>query len=299
MRNVVDQYIKDALCTLLTPVKKVEKEKEVRPEAQRIDLYVAPAPEPGTPRCPLGLLGRLLERPCNLEHFHAPPTTAKLLSCLRKHLNSRHVLSLEDPPPAPPTGWVLSAGRATLAMADLGCRRARGWTRGIYAAAPALRFGVVVLTELKETRDTLLLRLLATGATLQRAMAELKRLPPDAPEVTVMVLIMLRSRLMVPAEPSEQTEEEKEFLMRTQDAIDMWNQQRQSGVEAGRKEGLEIGLEAGRHTLLALYEVRFGPAPAAVRTRVAALADPEVLKRWSDLVARGARDEIDRVLGGA
>ncbi len=82
--------------------------------------------------------------------------------------------------------------------------------------------------------------------------------------------------------------------MRTQDAIDMWEQQRQRGVEEGRKEGLATA----RHTLLMLFEVRFGPVPAAVRTRVMSIMDPATVARWSDLVARGSCDEIDRVLGG-
>ncbi len=193
MRNVVDQYIKDALSTLLTPVRRVEREKEVSREAQRIDFYVAPAPEPGLPPCPLGLLGRLVARPCGLEHFSATPGAAKVIACVNKHLILCHEVSPHRLA-SRPMSWVLSSGAPTSAMKALRCEPARGWMKGIYSAPPGLRVGIVVLRELRETRDTLLLRLFARGATLKRAMAELTALPPEAPEVQIMVPIMLRWR---------------------------------------------------------------------------------------------------------
>lgn len=294
MRNVVDQYIKDALSTLLTSVRRVEREKEVSREAQRIDFYVAPAPEPGLPPCPLGLLGRLVARPCGLEHFSATPGAAKVIACVSKHLILCHEVSPHRLA-SRPMSWVLSSGAPTSAMRALRCEPARGWMKGIYSAPPGLRVGIVVLRELRETRDTLLLRLFARGATLKRAMAELTALPPEAPEVQIMVPIMLRWRQAVPASPSKQTSEEKEFLMTAQEAIKMWEQQRQRGIEEGREEGLA----PARHALLVLYEVRFGRVPKAVRARVEATTDPDTLMGWTDLVARGARADVDRALRGA
>lgn len=314
MRNVVDQYIKDALSTLLTPVRRVEREKEVSREAQRIDFYVAPAPEPGLPPCPLGLLGRLVARPCGLEHFSATPGAAKVIACVSKHLILCHEVSPHRLA-SRPMSWVLSSGAPTSAMKALRCEPARGWMKGIYSAPPGLRVGIVVLRELRETRDTLLLRLLARGVTRKRAMAELAALPRGAPEARTMVPLVLKWCRAVPASPSEQTKEEKEFLMTAQEAIAMWEQQMQRGVEKGLKrglkkgrqeglkEGLEKGLEKGlapaRHAVLVLYEVRFGPVPKAIRARVEATTDPDTLMGWTDLVARGDRADVDRALRGA
>lgn len=301
MRNVVEHYIKDALVSLLSPVRRVETEKEVSQAARRIDLYVTPLPsssQRGAPPCPLGLLGRLLARPCGMEHFTGTPGAAKVIGCVSKHL----ILGEQVSPrrlASRPRGWVLSTWRPRTALKVLRCERARGWTKGIYSAPPGLRIGIVVLRELPETRETLLLRLFARGATLRRAMAELRALPPDAPEVQFMVPILLRWSVTVPANPRKQTSKEKEFLMTAQEAIEMWQQQRQRGVEEGQKEGEKKGLALGRHTLLVLYEVRFGRVPKAIRARVEATTELDTLRRWTDLIACSDRADVDRALRGA
>ena len=308
MRNLYDHYTKEALCALLGAAGPVDTEKEVSPEGQRIDLYFSPAADRASALGPLGLLGRLVAQPCSLEHFHDSPGTAHLVACLRKHLNFCHVLAQERPAPLPPMMWVLSSGRPTSALKALGCTRARGRSRGVYLAAPALHMGVVVISELPEIRDTLLLRLLGDGLTLMRATVELRQLQPDALELQVVLPIMLRYRLTVPVDPSEQTSEDREFLMSTQDALEMLEQRLlqqgiekgiEQGIQKGIKKGIEKGLALGRHALLTMYELRFGPVPAAVRARVQAETDAETLTRWCDLAAHEPREQVDRALTGA
>jgi hypothetical protein len=315
MRNLFDQYAKEALCALLTPAGPVEPEKEVRPDAQRIDLYFVPEADRASALNPLGLLGRLASGPCSLEHFHDSPSPAELVACLRKHLNFCHLLPQQPSPRPPPMMWILSSGRPTSALKGLGLGRARGWPKGIYVAAPLLHLGVVVLSELRALRETLSLRLLGAGMTLKRATAELRALPPDAPEVRLVLPIMLRFRLAVPADPDEQTTRDKEFLMSTQDALELLEQQLlekgmlkgleqgiQKGLEQGIQKGLEQGIQKGlapaRRALLMVYEVRFGPPPAAVQTRVQAVSDPDTLTRWTDVVGSEPRERVDQLLTG-
>jgi hypothetical protein len=64
----------------------------------------------------------------------------------------------------------------------------------------------------------LILRLFGAGSTLRQAIAELKALPPDALERRVMLPILVRLRFEVPADQEQQTSEDREFLMSTQDA---------------------------------------------------------------------------------
>ena len=295
MRNIYDQYAKDTLRALLTPVGPLDIEKEVRPEAQRVDLFFTPARDRIAKLTLLGLLGRLTRRPCSLEHFHNTPAGLIIIECLRKHLNLCHLLSLEPiPPPAMPLVWVLSSGRPDGALAGLGLTQGRGWPRGVYLAPSLLRLGVVAINELREERDTLLLRLLGSGRTLKRATAELRRLPPDALEVQVVLPILIRYHLEAATDP-DRTSEDKEFLMSTQDVVAMWEQRvRQEGLDKGRQE-MAV---AARQALLVLYEVRFGlPAPEVVRARLNETSDPGVLGRWIELVGRAPRNEVDQVLG--
>lgn len=79
-------------------------------------------------------------------------------------------------------------------------------------------------------------------------------------------------------------------------AMAIWEQQ---VLERGIERGIARGLAPARHMLALLYEARFGPVPAAIRAGIEAAADPDTLTRWSDLVARGSREEVDRALGAA
>lgn len=317
MHNVHDQYAKDTLTALLGPVGPVELEKEVRSEAQRIDLFFTPAPGRLVGLAALGLLGRLTRRPCSLEHFHNTPDGMALVACLRKHLQLCHVLSLEpEPPPMVPLVWVLSSGRPDSGLRGIGLTQGRGWPRGVYLSPPLLRLGVVAINELRETPDTLLLRLLGAGRTLKRAAAELRRMPPDAPEVRVVLPILIRYHLAAATDP-EQTSEDKEFAMSTQDVVAMWEQRvrqeeqrlRQeaiaqcqekfaSEVQALTSEAQALASEA-QETLRLLYEVRFGPPPASVRARLDRVSDPLELARLRELIGRAPKEQIDRELAGA
>lgn len=134
---------------------------------------------------------------------------------------------------------------------------------------------------------------------------ELRALPPDAPERRVVLPILLRLRLEVQADEEKQTSEDREFLMSTQDALEMWERQvEQRGEERGEERGLRRGLERGlkqglapaRHGLVVLYQSRFGAVPPAVRARIEATSDPDTINGWFDLVASGTREDVDRAL---
>jgi hypothetical protein len=247
-----------------------------------------------------------------------------IVACLRKHLQLCHVLSLEPEAPAMvPLVWVLSSGRPDSGLRGIGLIQGRGWPRGVYLSPPLLRLGVVAINELRETPDTLLLRLLGAGRTLKRAAAELRRMPPDAPEVRVVLPILIRYHLAAATDP-EQTSEDKEFAMSTQDVVAMWEQRvrqeeqrlRQeaiaqcqekfaSEVQALASEAQALTAEAqalaseAQETLRLLYEVRFGPPPESVRARLDRVSDPRELARLRELIGRAPKEQIDRELAGA
>src|SRR4051794_28001674 len=96
------------------------------------------------------------------------------------------------------------------------------WPSGIYEGPPLLWTRLVVMSELPVARDTLLLRLLGAGRVLKHAIAELKALQAEAPERTLALPVLLRLRLEVPSDPANRTSDDQEFLMNTQDIVEMW-----------------------------------------------------------------------------
>jgi hypothetical protein len=137
---------------------------------------------------------------------------------------------------------------------------------------------LVVVNELPVVRDTLLVRLLGAGSVLKHAISELQALPAEAPERTLALPVLLRLRLTVPTDPAQQTRDDQEFLMDTQDIVETW-----------RREAIQEGLEQGeRKLLLRLLQRRFGAemdSTAEQRIRVASAEQVEV---WAERVLSAA-----------
>jgi hypothetical protein len=201
--------------------------------------------------------------------------------CLIKLGEFRHFLSRRKTLPPLPTQWVISSGRPDAGIEGLGFRPMPGGLRGIYESPPLHHTRLVVVSELPVARDTLLVRLLGAGSTLKQALVELLALPAEAPERRLVLPILLRLRLTVPNDPAEQTSDDQEFLMDTQDIVDAW---RREAVQ----EGLQQGLERERKLLLRLLRRRFGAEVDSETERRVAVASSEQVEVWAERVLSAA-----------
>ncbi|MDI1443655.1 DUF4351 domain-containing protein [Polyangium sp. 6x1] len=291
MHNRYDQACKQILCAALEPSGVFGPEIEVSPDPQRVDGFYVPDPARPSPIAST-LLGRMGRSACTFEVFSETPDDGELIACVRKHLNLRHILAGKDPPVPLPRQWILSSGRPQKGLRALGARRERAWPSGVYAIPSGFATSVVAANELPEERSTLLLRLMGRGRTLRRAIAELRTLGDDDFERCTALPILVRFR--IEAESGPVTPSDEEFLMSTQDVLEMWERRAEErGALRGRKEGLKEGLKEGqRSLLLQLLRSRFGELPAAVVDRVEA-ADTQALESFATrlLVAKSA-DEV-------
>jgi len=127
-----------------------------------------------------------------------------------------------------------------------------------------------------------LVRLLGAGSTLRQAIAELQALPAEAAERRLVLPILVRFRLTVPTDPAQQTTDDQEFLMDTQDIVEVW---RQEAIEEGVKQGLEQG---ERKLLLRQLRRRFGAdVDGEIEHRVAT-ASTELVEIWAERVLSAA-----------
>jgi hypothetical protein len=127
---------------------------------------------------------------------------------------------------------------------------------------------------------------MGAGRTLRRAIADVRTLPPEAPEHRLALPILVRLRLEISADPAQQTTIDREFLMTTQE-IDKYLAQVR---DEGRYEGFA-------QAVLAAYEARFGAPPAAVVAAVTHAVDHAELQRLLVLVITGSAAEVDAALG--
>ncbi|HEX8107508.1 MAG TPA: hypothetical protein VF516_07250 [Kofleriaceae bacterium] len=282
MRNRFDQFGKQMVRAVLEDFCTIETDAEVPAETRRIDLWFMRREARASLPEHLGLLGTIAGRAGTLELFHNTPSIDELVACLIKQGEFRHCLPRRTAaPPLPlPIQWIISAGRPGRGIEGLAFRPMTGWPSGVYEGPPLLWTRLVVVNELPVARSTLMLRLLGAGAVLQRAIAELTALPPDAPERMLVLPILQRTRLAM-SNPQQRTPDDEEFLMVTEDIYETWRRQT---VQEGVQQGLEQSLEREQKLLLRLLRQRFGDQVDGEIERRLAAASAEQIEVWHERV---------------
>lgn len=294
MRTRFDQFSKQMVRAALEARCAVETDAEVLADTRRVDLWFVPEASRAAATDHLGLLGRMTQTSGTFEFFHNTPSGDELAACLVKHGEFRHSLSLRRIAAPTPTQWVISSGRPEAGIQGLGFRPMTGWPRGVYEAPPLLWTRLVVVNELPVARDTLMLRLLGAGSVLKLAIAEIDALPRDAAERALALPALLRLRLAVVSDPAQQTSDDQEFLMDSEDVVEKWWREAvQHGVEQGRAEGAQLARAEGRAcALIDVYEARFGAMPGELRAMVEDTHDEATLRGWVKLAGTGSADDL-------
>lgn len=286
-------------------------QEEIAAETQYADLSHEPDPARGAERQRLGLLGRLTSAPCLLEIYSSAPSGEELRGCLSKHLASwqqrarahrkrseaKAAAAAAVGAAAAATGerfvdswlWVIAAGAPRSVLAELRCEAAAwpDWPRGVYTfGGEVLRAGIVVASELpREDRTTLLVRLLAAGPLLPQAVREVAALAPAAYERVVAEPALLSFQHAIGQGPSRPLEDdEQEFIMAM---IKSWEEGRAEARAQGR-------VEAQAQAVLSVLRARKIDVPEAVRARILAQRDRELLERW--LLKASVASSLDEVI---
>ena len=304
-----DRMDKKLLGRALSLLGEVRSEHEVAADAQRADTSFQPAPGCESRRAQMGLLGSMTLGPCLFEVFHGSFGLHGFDDCIRKQLTLGHVTGLEakkagQKRPPKPRLWIFAAGRPVSVLRGYALTPAHGFPAGFYAGAVAAAVGVVVLPELPRDRSTLFFRLFGKGEMRVQAVEELMALPPDAWEREVAIDPLVALRVEIPENGRD--EEERRFLMATQDLFEEWKQRlvqqgRQEGVQQGRKEGVQQGREEGRkesraEALVTVYEARFGSVPDELRAVLQRVGEEEDAPRWLVVVSTRPEQEVTEAL---
>ena len=277
MRRPFDRLAKDALLELLRDGSRtLVPERETVGEALRVDLLCEPDPDRLDTLAPLGIVQTMVALgPCAFEFFHRSPSLDELLTCVRKSSLLRRPARL----PAraeEPWLWVIASGRPGRSMSALHVDRDAGWPPGFYVAPLALRLRLVITSELLDTPDTLLLRLLGRGATLQRAKQQMVNLPARHPIRRTVWPLMVRLRL---------TTQNRSYLMETQDVYELWQQK---VLAEGRAEGRA-------EAVLRVLEARGIPASDEQAAMIRACTDLAQLDVW--LARAATASSVGDILG--
>ncbi len=250
MRNRFDQFAKRLALEVMRPLGRTQIHHEIAADAQHADVVHEPDPARQAERRRLGVLGRLVSRPCLMELFGHTPSADEAHACvgkfmvhLRKHRRAMRKRQPRRRASPRPLMWLISSGRPTGLLRGL--VRRPGWPEGFYFLHDFLRIAIVVARELPRQRQTLLLRLLAAGPLLPAAIDDLAALPHDAYERTAASQILLELRRSLENKPHRNAEEQ-EIIVSTENLVEkLLNEGRQLGRKQGRREGRQEGRQEG------------------------------------------------------
>jgi len=213
-----DQFAKQYLEGLLSPLGKVEVRKEVADETRQVDVFFSPDSNMRGNAQSLGLLGQMVTTSTLLEPFRNAPNTS---------------ISFQ----------ILESFDAKLELEN--------WTEGIDFLSPSHRTAIIAINQLPITPDTLLLRLLGRGKTQSQAVRELLELPSgDSFRQNVMELL-ISWRVSVEINNLLESEDREVFMALSQSYLEWKEATKREGLQQGLQQGQ-------RQIIENLMQVRFG-----------------------------------------
>ncbi len=264
-----DQFAKEYLQELLSPLGKVETSKDVTAEVREIDVWFQPTSFEEEYVQSLGLLGKMAATPAIIEPFRNPVSADGIFSCVVKSLNIRAELGrqanredrrLEER--QLPMLWILTPTASELLLSSLGFRTPEasgGWEKGVYFLLEAWRVGLIAIHQLPKTPETMWLRMLGRGRVQQGAIAELTAFPIDASirANALQLLYNLQANLQAntPTNPAGD-DEDQELVMAI---VPLFQQHLQEAEQKGIEQGIEQGIGQGQRLIMESFlQVRFG-----------------------------------------
>ncbi|MCC5640739.1 hypothetical protein LC593_33920 [Nostoc sp. CHAB 5844] len=265
-----DQFAKQFLKELLSPLGEVSTNQEVTDETRFVDVLFSATPNSTADAETLGLLGRIaFLNTTLLEPFRNQPSRTEVRSCLQKLFtviaDAQRQANREDTTIAEENLarlWILSptASKTLLKTFDAKLDLAN-WQSGVYFLAEGLRAAIVAINQLPATPDTLWFRLLGRGKVQQLAVSELVALPKENRLRRNVLEIIYKWRISVMAQP-ELTQDDEELIMNLTQAYE-------EARAAAVLEGVEQGVQLERRQVVEnLLRFRFGEVDDELATVV-------------------------------
>jgi hypothetical protein len=293
-RFVHDQFAKQYLKELLTPMGQVETSRDRLGEVRKIDVWFAPSSPPADVASILGLLGKFAATPAVFEPFRNAVAPAQVRSCISKLFQFHAELerSRESGRIAEadlPQLWVLSPTVSASILESFGAiLDPENWMSGVYFLAPSLKTAIVAIHQLPRTPETLWVRVLGKGNVQKQAIAELKALPKDNPFRfnALELLYNLRTILEV---RQDLEQEDRELIM---ELSPLYLQRLEDATQVGVQQGVQQGIQQGQRLMVeSMLQVKFGVIDEKLSQIIEALIQLEPLER-TQLIMLLNREEI-------
>jgi hypothetical protein len=265
-----DQFAKNYLEELLSPLGRVEISKEITDETRQIDVFFSPHPDREIAVDNLGLLGKIALNTALLEPYRNPPTRSDVRNCLAKltavFAELQRQAKRENSPyneEILPRLWILAPVVSETILNGFGAVLDSNWPEGVYFLPPLQRTAIIAINQLPVNPQTLWLRLLGKGKTQNQAVRELLQLPIGDNYRQNVIQLLVSWRVSVEIQNILEEEDREVFMTLSQTYLEWKEEMRQAGLQEGLQAGLLEGRQAGRQEarrgmIENLLQVRFG-----------------------------------------
>jgi hypothetical protein len=249
-QKIHDVFAKEWMKEILADFGTVEIEAQVAGEVRTIDIVFYPENPDLSALESIGLLGRIVSKPCSIEAFHNAVPEWEVRNCTQKIFHLENALTRLAEKSQDPTGdipflWIITPTFSLQLQQKLRAETTPKWGKGIYFRCESDRVAIIAVHQLPKTLDTLWIRLLGKNKVQAQAVKELLALPPTHPyrQDTIRHIATLQINFQV---RQNRSKEIKEVMMNLSPAYEQWVEETEARGEARgetrgqRKERLSI-----------------------------------------------------------
>lgn len=295
-RFIHDQFAKQYLKELLSPLGNVETSRDIAGEVRQIDILFAPKSQPEVEAKALGLLGKIAAQPAVFEPFRSPVQPGEIRSCLGKlfdlHAEFERQAARENTRIAEsdlPLLWILSPTVSDPLLAGFrAIPEPENWVNGVYFLGTSLKAAIIAIHQLPRNPETLWLRVLGKGNVQKQAIAELIELPSDN-SFRLNALELLYNLRTILEVRQEIDREDRELIM---ELSPLYLQRLEDATQRGIQQGIQQGIERNQRLMVeSMLQVKFGAVDEELLQIIEPLIQLEPLE-LTQLIMQLNREEL-------
>jgi Domain of unknown function (DUF4351) len=271
-----DQFAKDFLESLLSPLGQVQTSLKISAEVREVDVYFIPDPKL-SPLQELGILAKCAKNTVIFEPYRNSVKVPQIRACMSKLYDLHSYLLREAKRQSQPelgddvlpNLWILTPTLSAQILAGLGAKLdPDNWGEGIYLLSPTLKTGIMVIHQLPQTPTTLWVRLLGKGNVQARAIQEVASLPAEHPYRNNALDLLGNLKVILEARETIEPEEQELIMQLSPLYLEKLQAAQQVGEQLGEQRGEVRHAQA---QTLRLLNRRVGDLSADVLAKVNAL----------------------------
>jgi Domain of unknown function (DUF4351) len=215
-----DEFAKNFLDSLLSPLGTVEISQQISSEVRYADVYFTPQPNVAQTE-ELGLLAKLATNPVVFEPFRNSVKIPQIRACMSKLFDLQQALIKEAKKEKQselaedsfPLLWILTPTLSAPILEGFGAKLdLEQWGEGVYLMPAHFKTGIIVIHQLPKTPATLWLRILGKGRVQEQAIKEVAALPVAHPQRDNVLELLGNLKVILEARVTIEPEE-RELIM--------------------------------------------------------------------------------------